>query len=183
MIGAKSNNIRTVQITSNIPAQWDKIINFAKEFDEYYYIFHDKDKDENGETKKKHIHCVVYDRAGTTLLRWCARWQDIVPANMVDVVLFKQPTLRYLTHETAQAIADGKYRYPRTNVITNVQEKYLRIFQDNIATIPERFSDFQLVKSGKMSAQEFVEKYRTEISDLNFYHQLAVYREVSKYGL
>lgn len=52
MVGAKSNNIRCVQITSNQPAQWDKIINFAKEFDEWYYIFHDKDLDETGELKR-----------------------------------------------------------------------------------------------------------------------------------
>lgn len=183
MVGAKSNNIRCVQITSNQPAQWEKIINFAKEFDEWYYIFHDKDLDDAGELKKKHIHCVVYDKAGTSLGMWVARWADIVPANFVDRVLWKQNTLRYLTHETAQAQRDGKYKYARDDVITNVPEKYLGIFNEQTSTIPERLKDFQLVKTGKMSVADFVEKYRVDIDKLNFYQQIRLFGDLEKYGL
>lgn len=183
MIGAKSSNIRCVQVVSNKPAQWDKIINFAKEFDEYYYIFHDKDKDEDGNIKTKHLHCIVYDKNGTSLLAWCNRWAHIVPPNMVNIVLFKASSIKYLTHETAQAKADGKALYRRSDLVTNKQEKYYSLFNDNNATIPEKLQDFELLKNKKISPQEFVQKYRTEIDKLNFYHQMAVFKEIYKYGL
>lgn len=183
MVGAKSTNVRCVQIISNIPNQWDKIINFAKEFDEYYYIFHDKDTDEDGNLKKKHIHCVVYDKNGTSLLAWINRWSGIVPPQFVERVLFKQPTLRYLTHETAQAISDGKYKYPRSAVVTNKIEKYLSLFNNTSSTVPERLQDFTLVKTKKMSVEKYVEKYRTEIDNLNFYQQNKLFAELFKYGL
>lgn len=183
MIGSKSSNIRCVEVVSNIPASFDKIVNFAKEFDEYYYIFHDKDKNEYGDLKKKHIHCIVYDKAGTSLSAWVRRWSGIVPPNFIEIINFKPNAIRYLTHETAQAKAEHKYIYARDDVSTNCVEKYLSYFSDNISTVPDRLNDFTLVKSGKLSVEKYVEKYRTEIDGLNFYQQNKLFEALYKYGL
>lgn len=182
-IGAMSRNIRTVEVVSNVPEQIKKIKSYAKEFDEYYYIIHDMDKDEDGSLKKPHIHCIVYDRGGTTLARWCARWSGIVPPNFVENKICKPQAVRYLTHETQKAIEDGKYKYPRTSVITNVPEKYNNYFNDTEHTVSEKLDDFLKLKNKQMTVQEFCEKYRSEIYNLNFYQQSRLFGDLVKYGL
>lgn len=184
MIGAKSKNIRYVEVVSNIPEQMEKIANFAKEFETYYYIYHNKDKDADGSIKKRHIHCIVYDKAGTSLGGWISRFSSIgIPANLIEIKNFPSAAIKYLTHETAQAISDGKHKYSRDDVITNKREKYLRYFQDSFTTIPERLNDFQLLKTRKLSVENFVEKYRVEIDELNFYQQMRLFGDLHKYGL
>lgn len=182
-VGTKSKNIRTVEVVSNIPEQMKKIELFAKEFDEYYYIYHDCDKDDDGTTKKRHIHCIVFDKNGTTLNAWISRWSHIVPANMVEMKLYKPSAIKYLTHETAQAIADGKYLYDRRSVVTNRPEKYNSYFSNTEITVAEKLEDFMALKNKEITFSEYVEKYRAEINELNIYQQNRLFGDLMKYGL
>lgn len=182
--GKKSTNIRCVEVISNIPQQIEKIINYAMDYPEYYYIFHDKDKRDDGSLKTTHIHCLICDTNGTTLATWIGRLATIgVPGNMVQQVMFKSQAVRYLTHETAQAKAEGKYVYNRSDVKTNKPDKYASYFGGSNACTTERLDDFLKLKSHQISVQEYVEKYRSEIDELNFYQQVRVFGDLAKYGL
>lgn len=101
---------------------------------EYAYILHDKDVHLDGTPKKPHYHI------------WC-RWETPVRNSMITRTLglstdyivktarSRKACIKYLTHETAEAKAMGKYKYDRALIKTNLPlDEINRIFstEDNI---------------------------------------------------
>lgn len=95
---------------------------------EYAYILHDSDKLLNGEEKKKHFHI------------WC-RWENPQRNETIAKILqlndkhncctakSQKACIRYMTHETKDAIKLGKFRYDRNMIISNLEKDELaRIF-------------------------------------------------------
>lgn len=95
---------------------------------EWAYIKHDNDKLINGEAKKTHYHI------------WC-RWENPQRNGTIQKILglndkhncetarSQKACIRYMTHETKDAIKLGKFRYERENIITNLEkDEIARIF-------------------------------------------------------
>lgn len=95
---------------------------------EWAYIKHDKDKLLNGEDKKTHFHI------------WC-RWENPQRNETIQKILqlndkhncttakSQKACIRYMTHETKDAIKLAKYKYDRTEIVTNLdKDEISRIF-------------------------------------------------------
>lgn len=99
----------------------------------YAYIEHNRDKNEDGTPKERHIHLLLKLVNNTTVeavRNWFRGYTDIngLPINtlgqaMHDITL----SFDYLTHETEQAIAEGKELYGKEEIISND----LQYFQDS----------------------------------------------------
>ena len=121
------------------------IENVIKELNplEYAYILHDKDTLVDGKPKKPHYHI------------W-ARWDTPVRKKMIAEALklndshlpctakSQKACIRYMTHETKEAIKMKKYKYSRDDIKTNLeQDEIARIYMiddmvgDNLLTIME----------------------------------------------
>lgn len=96
----------------------------SAEYD-WAYIIHDKDKyveDVEGEEvvnqKEPHIHISIYSRNGVSLskLQKATGEED---SNSIEFMRNKNANFLYLTHNTKNAIQDGKYIYPVEEVVSN----------------------------------------------------------------
>lgn len=88
----------------------------------YAYITHNKDVDEFGKPKIIHRHLLISLVNNTTvdaLRNWFKGFED---ENGKQINTLAQPmheisgSFDYLTHETEQAIAEGKYQYPKEDI-------------------------------------------------------------------
>lgn len=88
----------------------------------YAYITHNKDVDEFGKSKIIHRHLLISLVNNTTvdaLRNWFKGFED---ENCKQINTLAQPmheisgSFDYLTHETEQAIAEGKYQYPKEDI-------------------------------------------------------------------
>lgn len=84
----------------------------------YAYITHDKDKNEFGELKEKHIHlliCLVNNTTVDAIRNWFKGFTDEkgMPINTLAQPMHDiSGSYDYLTHDTEQAREEGKYIYP-----------------------------------------------------------------------
>ena len=108
--------LRYITVTDNDPANWEKIIKVAKSsYKFYWYVYHDKDKNEDGSIKKKHLHLVCYDSSPATIKKAVENFKDATLPNLVEGCRNGRAMLRYLIH-----LDDSdKFQYSPTEVITN----------------------------------------------------------------
>lgn len=91
----------------------------------YCYITHDKDLDELGKPKEVHIHLLlrlVNNSTVEAVRGWFKGFTDEKgqPINTLAQPLHDiQGSFDYLTHNTEQAKADGKYLYPEESLVSN----------------------------------------------------------------
>ena len=106
----------------DIPA-FIKIIESIEQIQDYALIVHDKDKDENGEYVKPHVHCVIRLNnayAPSTLSNWILTKGANVNVHNIEYAKGKfMHMLAYLTHSNAPE----KYQYADEEVISNFDWK------------------------------------------------------------
>lgn len=99
----------------------------------YAYIEHNRDKNEDGTPKERHIHLLLKLVNNTTVeavRNWFKGYTDV---NGLPINTLGQPmhditsSFDYLTHETEQARAEGKELYSKEEIISND----IQYFQDN----------------------------------------------------
>lgn len=108
------------------PEQIEKVIlKHDRQVKAYAYIIHDKDTNEFGELKEKHIHLLISIINNTTceaIRNWFKGFED---KNGLQINTLAQPmhdicgSYEYLTHETEQAREEGKYVYSKDNIKGN----------------------------------------------------------------
>lgn len=120
----------------------EELKNLLSDYD-YAYIVHDKDVDENGVLKGKHIHLfldyginankrqqAVLNEITTLIAPWCPN-KHAVSVSLVGAKLIERK-LKYLTHENKEDIEKGKYRYEKTAIVAT--PKYAdRIFAKELS--------------------------------------------------
>lgn len=170
-------NIRCITFSDNEPAHWEELIKITKaNYQNYYYIYHDKDLDENGNLKKKHLHIVAFDKGGTSFKAHCSRYESVIPANMIRKVRSPRAIVRYLTHKDSP----NKAQYDEKEVFTNSLSKYRAYLRDEIDDLG-LYENYMLLKSGKISVGEFLEIYRSELATLNFYQKCQLFKTLNQY--
>lgn len=93
---------------------------------EAYFIMHDKDINEDGTLKDKHIHLAIQFKynCGKTF----SAMKSILPQSHIEQCINFTNAVLYLTHETQQAIKEGKYKYDRSEVVnvydSDIQKHY-----------------------------------------------------------
>lgn len=134
----------------------------------YAYITHDKDKNENNELIESHNHYYI-EFTNPRELNSIAKFLDI-PPNLIQKVFSKISILNYLTHNNTPE----KYQYDYNDIKTNFDIKA----DCNIIDINQEYVDLQLLKSGLISKNEFLSKYKTQISSSNYFNRLKIYNIV-----
>ena len=94
---------------------------------EIYFIYHDKDTEEDGTPKEIHIHLFVkmVHNQGKTF----STMKKLFPLSHLEESIEPINSVLYLTHETPKAIEEGKYRYDR-RAIVNVNDTDLLRYYD-----------------------------------------------------
>ena len=170
-------NVRCIAISDNVEEHWEELLRIVKaNYQYYYYIYHDKDIDENGTLKPKHLHIVAMDRGGTSFKAHCSRFESVIPSNFILKVKSPRAMVRYLTHKDNKE----KFQYNDSEVITNSKEKYAQYIRDSIDNMT-LYENYVLLKTGKISVQEFLEQYRAELADLNFYQKCQLFKTLNQF--
>lgn len=86
---------------------------FDYTFEEWAYIVHDKDTDDNGEVLKPHVHWIGAKRT-PSLISIVAN-QLGVPENSIEFCKSWKVSVRYLVHDDN----DDKYHYPAEDIVSN----------------------------------------------------------------
>ena len=167
----KKGNVRCITITDNIPDHWDSLISIAKSNYEFWaYIYHDKD-----DGIDKHLHLLCLERGGTSLKSHCRRFESVVPANFVCKVTSPRAMARYLIHlDNPQ-----KFQYARNDVVTSSKDKYASFLSSSSDDVVSQFQDFMSLMQGKISINDYLDKYRGEFASMPFYQKQAFFHKIS----
>lgn len=137
----------------------------------YAYIFHDKDIDDNGSLKPKHIHFVAQDRHSLKT------WSNLlgIPENMIEIPRNFRAVNRYLIHKDSS----DKYQYAADDVITNMPARFNSYLEDNLEVSPKMlYLDLMKVKRHLISREDFVAKYEFFIYKQSFYTQYKILSDI-----
>lgn len=108
----------------------DVLLKHDKQIRAYAYIEHDKDVDENGDIKPRHIHILIRTIQGRTVRDICNWFSGFFDYNGLGINTLGQEmhdisnSYLYLTHSTPQALEEGKYQYSPNDICTNNREYF-----------------------------------------------------------
>lgn len=135
----------------------------------YAYIAHNKDVDEFGELKTVHRHLLISLVNNTTveaIRNWFKGFED---ENGKQINTLAQPmheisgSFEYLTHETEQAIAEGKYLYSKEDIKGYNLEFFTdssKAEQDNLSlAIDDLLNGIPLDEVRKRYGRDFIMHY------------------------
>lgn len=106
--------IRNIEIISYDLDELVEVINKCdRRGDVYYYIYHDKDVNDDGSVKKPHYHIQLYSDEQKVIDTWASIYN--VSSNRVERIKNKISAIRYLTH----CDNNEKYSYQIENIGTN----------------------------------------------------------------
>lgn len=154
-----------ITFSINNEKQIDDVIEILPDFKFYAYIFHDKDKDDDGNLKKKHLHCFIRNHP-LTLSAWSNKLG--IPENMLEIPRSYRACARYLIH----ADQPDKYQYDINQVVSNDLDYYKTKYFDEKISIEEQFNDFLALRQGRMTPIDFMKKYRHEFANVGFVQRL-----------
>lgn len=171
-----------IQLQKAIKEGLDKDLkNLISDYD-YAYILHDKDVNEDGTLKGKHIHLFLdygmnaNKRHSAVLNEMVALLKDYVSGNdAISVCLVGskliEKKLNYLTHSNKEDIEKGKYRYEKTDIVASpkyMDKIYAKEISDNslkvILELLETGAD--IIAIINQIGLEAYNKYRWTISDI-----------------
>lgn len=108
----------------------DVILKHDKQIKAYAFIEHDRDCDDNGEIKPRHIHILlrlIQARTVADICNWFSGYFDdkgiginTLGQEMHDI----SSSYLYLTHSTPQSLEEGKYQYSTNDIFTNDREYF-----------------------------------------------------------
>ena len=147
----------------------DNIKHFITEFPFYSYIIHSPDVDSDS----IHIHFLLNVR-GTRKIKDVA---EILHCSYGDVQKCRSQNnyARYMLHLDRD---DKKDHYSVSDVITNDIDRFESFLSSIRPSVNNLYSDFCSLRSGKISRQDFVDKYKGDISSLNFYQKVRVFKDI-----
>lgn len=153
----------------------DHIKFFIKEFPFYAYIIHKPDS----ENDSLHLHFLLNIR-GTNTIKNIA---EILHCDYGDVQICKSHNsyARYMLH---LGFDDKTDKYSLSDVVTNDIDRFSSFISEVHYPISTIYADFCNLRSGRITRVDFIEKYKGELSQLNFYQKVRVFKDidsVSKY--
>lgn len=144
------------------------------EVPKYAFILHDKDfNKETGEIVEPHWHYYI-EFTNPRDIKSIAENFDI-PVNQIQKVFSKTAILNYLTH----CKQPDKYQYNVSDVFTNFDLNA----ESGVVDVNNEFLDLMKVRDLKMSINDYLKKYSSQISTSNFYNRLKIYEIISKKGV
>lgn len=164
---ANSQVINQISGAIHDSTQFDRVIEAITGCKYYAYIFHDKDTNDDGTLKPRHLHFVCQDRH--SLKTW-AKLLDL-PVNMIEIVRNFRSINRYLIHQDNPE----KYLYTPDDVITNLPLRYKSYIEDNRELSPKvLYLDLQKLKRRLITKEDFITKYEFFIYKQSFLSQYKI---------
>lgn len=155
--------------------QFDNLILGLKESLFWAYIFHDKDKNEDGSAKPKHIHFIAQNAPRS--FDW---WSDAlgIPSNFIERVHRPRAMVRYLIHLDDP----DKAQYSLDEIETN-DRRYLETYfnQDTDKMNTNLFYDIKRLRFGRITPDEFIDRYDLELRKMAFYNRFRLFNEIAKF--
>lgn len=139
------------------------------EFPFYAYVIHDKD-----EGKTIHIHFVINCVGSRSIRSIC----EVLECDYQDVQVARRPrsSIRYLIHIDNKE----KHQYDRGEIISNNSDRVDFYFNSLNRSISDIYQDLKRVKTGQLSADDFVDLYSTEFANLPFYQKIKTLEVIDK---
>lgn len=155
--------------TTHSPTDIERIKKNITEFLFYAYIFHDKD-----DGKGLHIHFII-NCSGSRSIKSIGETLD---CDVQDIQIARRPRscIRYLIH----ADDKEKYQYNREDIITNNTDRVDFYFNSLSNSITDIYEDMKNVKTGRISATDFIQKYKSEFASLPFYQKIKTLEVIDK---
>lgn len=139
------------------------------EFPYYWYILHDHD-----EGSTLHIH-FVFNLYGSRTIKSVCKTLDCDVQN-VQICSTPRGSIRYLVHLDDP----DKFQYSISDIVTNDPDRLDLYFKSFNFSSRDLFGDVRYVRAGKMSCFDFLEKYKGELSKLNFYQRFKIMEYLDK---
>lgn len=152
----------TLAITQNI----DAFLSLVEQCPQYAWIIHDKDKD-----TERHAHAYIEFKNPRSFQSVAESLN--VAENMVSKVLDKNAILQYLIHKNQP----DKFQYKYDEIHANFDlEPFFNSKSNNL------WSDYNFLRSKKLSPHEFYELHKHEIDSNSFYQKLRIFEIISNHG-
>ena len=148
----------------------DNIKKYIIEFPFYAYILHIPDD----ECNSCHIHFLVNTRGRVSIKHIAEKLG--CDYGVVQLTDREKSYSRYMLHLNNPE----KKLYKITDIVSNDIDRFSSFLSDTVPSCPDLFSDFTALKSGRISRLDFVEKYKGELSHLNFYQKIRVFAEIDR---
>lgn len=147
----------------------ENIKTFIKEFPFYSYIIHMPDDDDD----KLHLHFLLNIR-GTNTIKNIA---EILHCDygVVQICKSHNSYAKYMLH---LGFEDKQDKYSLKDIVTNDIDRFSSFISEVHFPVSTIYSDFCSLKNGRISRAEFVEKYKGEFSQLNFYQKIRVFKDI-----
>ena len=154
--------------TTKNPVDMESIERNIKEFPFFAFIYHTPDV----ECVDKHIHFLLNIK-GSRSIKSIA---EALNCDYGDVQKCDRPRsyARYLIHLDDKE----KGQYKVSDIVSNNPDRLAYYFSDIAPDSLNLYSDFKLLRCGRISADEFVEKYKGEFANLNFYQKIRIFSEI-----
>lgn len=127
----------------------------------YAYIEHNKDINEDGTPKERHLHILlrlINNRTLDDVRNWFKGYTDVsgLPINTLGQVMHDiSSSFEYLTHDTEQARADCKHLYDPTEIVSND----IQYFKDSTLHDEDNISLALMEMCDGIPLQEVAKKY------------------------
>lgn len=148
----------------------ENITKHISEFNYYAYIFHDSDE----ELAERHIHFII-NIVGSRSIKSIAETLGCDYGDVEKLVHVKSYH-RYLLHLDSE----DKVKYKESDVITNMPDRFSYNLSDRPAQCQNLWADYRKLKSGRISVDEFLDTYKGELSQLNFYQKIRLFGELTR---
>lgn len=156
--------------TTFAPLQIENIKKYLIEYPFWAYILHDPDK----ECDHLHIHFLVCSR-GQVSIKSVAETLNC-DYGVVQDTRQEKTYARYMLHIGW----DEKRQYQISDVVSSDIDRFSSFMTDISPSSINLFSDFADLRSGRVSREQFIQKYKGEISHLNFYQKIKVFSEIER---
>lgn len=131
----KSKRVRSFCLSTYLDKKQvnDILLKHDRQIRAYAYIEHNKDINEDGTPKERHIHLLlrtVNAKDVDTVRNWFKGYTDIngMPINTLGQEMHDiGSSFDYLTHSTEQAREEGKHQYDKSEIVSND----LKYFEDS----------------------------------------------------
>lgn len=142
---------------------------YISDFPFYAYIFHRPDSDDD----RPHIHFLLCIR-GTNTIKNIA---EMLHCDYGDVQVCKNQMsyARYMLH---LGFDDKQDKYDISDVVSSDIDRFNSFIAFKHFPISTIYSDFCSLRDGRLSRAEFIERYKGEFSNLNFYQKIRIFKDI-----
>lgn len=156
--------------TTKLVEDIEKIKTNIVQFPFYAYIMHKPDKDDDN----LHIHFLIYSRSSL-------RIKDVAETLEVDYgEVQKTKVYRVYANYMLHKGWEEKEQYKISDVVTNDVDRFTYFVTSVVPSATSLFDDFNSLRSGRLSRADFVDKYKGEMANLNFYQKMRVFSDIER---